>query len=66
MTQEKPNIKANEKFSATEAARILGISTKTLRRHTQAGFIRCSVLKCNNRPRYTGSEIIRYWGAEYI
>lgn len=65
MVNEKPNVKPMSKFSATETANILGINRKTLYRHTKLGFIHCTIQKCNGRPRYSGSEIQRYWGAEY-
>ena len=58
-------VKPIQKFSAVETARILGISRKTLYRHTKLGLIRCTISKCNKRPRYSGKEITRYWGAEY-
>lgn len=43
-----------------QAAQILGIDRKTLRRHTEQGFIKCHYKRENGRRVYDGREIIRY------
>lgn len=65
MTTSEPNVPDTGLYSITEAAEILGISTRTILRHVNAQMIRCKIRKCNNRRVFTGREIKRYWGAQY-
>ena len=65
MVSEVPNVSAKGRYNAKETAQALGIDPKTLWRHTQLQFIHCDRRKCNGRPVYLGSEILRYWGAMY-
>ena len=65
MVNEQPNISPTARYGIGEAAKILGIDRKTLRRHTNTGTtgIECRYRKCNGRKVYTGQEIIRFWRA---
>ncbi len=65
MTATEPNVSNAGKYSVSETAAALGVSRKTIQRHTELGYIKCQVRKCNNRRTYLGSEIKRYWGAQY-
>ena len=65
MVSEIPKVNKQGHYSAKETAEALGIDRKTLWRHTVLEHIHCERRKCNGRPVYLGSEIIRYWGAMY-
>lgn len=65
MVNEPPKVSKSGRYSAKEAATLLGISPKTLYRHTVADNIKCERRQCNGRPVYLGSEILRFWGASY-
>ncbi len=61
MTNERPNVTRDGHYCLSDTARILSVSTQTLRRHTQLGLITCSRWSHNGRAFYTGKEILRYW-----
>ena len=61
MVNEEPNVSDNARLSVQEAAKVLGISTTTLWRHTAAQLIKSERFKANGRQRYKGSEIKKYW-----
>ena len=61
MTNERPNVTRDGHYCLSDTARILSVSTQTLRRHTQLGLITCSRWSHNGRAFYTGKEIVRYW-----
>lgn len=65
MTAEKPNIKLDGRYSATETAKILDVSVEWLRRQANDGIISYKVRRSNNRRFYLGSEILRYWNSMY-
>lgn len=60
-----PDLPENGRYSITEAATILGIHRDTLRKHTEAGFIKFGLRRNNMRKFYLGKEINRYWKAMY-
>jgi len=53
------------RYSVNETASLLGISRRTLQRYTEGRIIKCGRWKANNRPFYTGREILRVWLARY-
>ena len=53
------------RYSVNETASLLGISRRTLQRYTEGRIIKCGRWKSNNRPFYTGREILRVWLARY-
>ncbi len=61
MTTTEPNVPDTSRYGVTEAANILGIARSTLRLHSDAGFIRYGIRRCNGRRVYTGRELKRYW-----
>lgn len=65
MVNEQPNISPTARYGIGEAAKILGIDRKTLRRHTNIGptGITCQYRKSNGRKFYTGLEIVKFWRA---
>lgn len=65
MTVTEPAVIASGRYPVGEASKILGIDRKTLYRHTTEGLIKCGFRRANRRRFYTGSEILRYWKAQY-
>lgn len=65
MVNEPPKVCKEGRYNVKETAAILGVSARTIRRHTEAHLINCGYRKSNGLPFYLGSEILRYWGAEY-
>ncbi len=65
MVSEPPKVNKNGRYNVKETAALLGISVKTVKRHTDAHFLTANYHKHNKLPFYLGSEILRYWGAEY-
>jgi len=65
MTNERPNVALDGRYSINEVTAMLGINRSTLRRYTDKGLIRCGRWRTNGRPFYTGKEIMRLWIARY-
>ena len=65
MTNTKPAIDLQGRYSVRETCQFLGISRETLRRHTLAGDIKVRYRKINLRPYYVGPEIMRYWNNSF-
>lgn len=65
MVNEEPKLSPTARYAIGEAAKILGISRNTLRKHTNTGpaGIDCGFRKSNGRKFYTGLDIMRYWRA---
>lgn len=59
--KELPDIKPAERFNATEAARLLGISRETFRQHVLKGHIRPRYGRYSKRPFYYGKDILIFW-----
>ena len=60
-----PPIEAKGRYSPREAAELLGVSLRTIQRHTNEGYLNCGIRPANGRRFYYGSELVRYWKAEY-
>lgn len=58
-------VKKTVRYSITDTAKILGITPKTLRKHTKEGKIKCSYSKTNNRRSYLGADILKYYGSTW-
>lgn len=65
MTNVKPKVNLQGRYSVREVCTILGISRETLRRKTLGGIIPVYYRKANMRPYYIGSDIIAYWNRSY-
>lgn len=65
MTIKEPEVITTGRYPVGKASKILEIDRKTLYRHTKDGFIKCGFRRTNGRRFYTGSEIIRYWKAQF-
>lgn len=61
MVAEQPNVSPAARYSTNQTFVLLGISRRTLYRHTEAGRIRCGYRKGDMKRFYKGSEITRYW-----
>lgn len=61
MTETKPNIEPAGRYTIAKTCEILGIDRTTLYRHTKKGNIKVHFRKCNNRPFYTGLDILKFW-----
>lgn len=64
MTVIEPKVDKDGRYSAKEAANLLGVSRSTLARSVKAGKIKCGIRRSNGRRFYLGMEIVRYWRAE--
>lgn len=61
MTETKPNIDPAGRYTIAKTCELLGIDRSTLHRHTKKGNIKVHFRKCNNRPFYTGMDILKFW-----
>ena len=61
MTETKPNIDPAGRYTIAKTCELLGIDSSTLHRHTKKGNIKVHFRKCNNRPFYTGLDILKFW-----
>lgn len=61
MTETKPNIDPAGRYTIAKTCELLGIDRSTLHRHTEKGNIKVHFRKCNNRPFYTGLDILKFW-----
>lgn len=61
MTETKPNIDPSGRYTIAKTCELLGIDRSTLHRHTKKGNIKVHFRKCNNRPFYTGLDILKFW-----
>ena len=59
-----PNIAPAGSYTVTQAAQLLQIDRRTLRRYEAAGYI---VAHCNQmgRRKYSGREILKLWNMNY-
>lgn len=61
MTNVKPKVNLQGRYSSNEVCQLLGISRETLRRHVHKGTIAVHYRVSNMRPFYTGSDIMAFW-----
>lgn len=61
MTNVKPDVAPNGRYSQAEAARLLGASRKTLYRWQKDGRLRPAGVRPSGRCFFSGSEILRAW-----
>jgi predicted DNA-binding transcriptional regulator AlpA len=66
MTCTAPNVSKDGRYSITESAKALGIDRTTIYRYIRQKLIKFGVHKYNSRRFILGSELIRFWGAEYM
>lgn len=58
---DMPDIRPESRWNAKEAARLLGMSTDTLRRRVKDGSIRQHFGRLSPRPYYLGRDILSFW-----
>ncbi len=63
MTNERPNVALDGRYSIKEVTEMLGISRSTLRRYTDKGVVKCGRRRSNGRPFYTGRAVLQLWMA---
>lgn len=64
MTPIRPNIAPTGSYSVTQAATLLGIDRRTLRRYEASGYIVPHLNKLGRR-KYSGREVMRLWEMNY-
>ena len=57
---EPPELKPTGRYTATDAANILGLSRRTVTRAIAAGNLR-AINPMDTRKRFLGRELRRYW-----
>lgn len=60
MVNREPDILDRDKFGMSAAARVLGISRKTLKTRADEGVIKCYYGK-NRKTMFYGSELKKLW-----
>lgn len=65
MTNNSPDVMPKGRYSIKEAASKLDISITTVYRYIESKIITCMV-RPNGQRVILGSEIIRFWGGEYL
>ncbi len=63
MTPSEPKVPDSNKYGVKEVAKILDVSTATIRRQSQAGNLKYGIHRHNGRRFYTGAELKRFWRA---
>ena len=61
MTNEEPKVSDAGRYTMTETCKVLGIHRNTLRRWLQAGKIKVTLRRTDNRKVLEGSEIKKVW-----
>ena len=64
MTPERPHIAPNGSYTVTQAAALLQIDRRTLRRYEAAGLVVAHLNRMGKR-KYSGRELIKLWQMNY-
>ncbi len=65
MVNNAPDVTPKGRYTVKEAATKLGISITTVYRYMENKVISC-MIRPNGQRVILGSEIMRFWGGEYI
>jgi predicted site-specific integrase-resolvase len=65
MTKTIEHIEPSARYELREAADALSVDKSTIQRWSHDGLLRFGIKKSNNRKFWLGSELIRFWKAEY-
>lgn len=65
MINEPPDVKPKSRYSIKETAEKLSVSVTTITRYFKAGLLK-GAIRPNGKIAIAGSEIMRFWGGEYI
>lgn len=67
MTTDPPKVNSKGMYNVSQTAKLLGIDRKTVYRYTESGDLQSVRRACTSgRRSYLGSEILRFWGAQYV
>lgn len=61
MATDIPLISDTSRWTPTQAAKLLGVSTETIRRYRVSGNLRAKVSRVNGRYFFTGRELKRFF-----
>ncbi len=61
VTALEPQVAPTGRYTVGQTCKHLGIHRNTLRKYTDAGYIKCSFRRETARKIYTGQEILRFW-----
>lgn len=64
MTGDRPAIDPRGRYSACQAAALLGVHRNTIGRWKREGLISPRYSKVNGMPRYIGVDLLKLWEAE--
>lgn len=64
MTPERPHIAPTGSYTVTQAAALLQIDRRTLRRYEAAGLVVAHLNRMGKR-KYSGRELIKLWQMNY-
>lgn len=64
MTGDYPDIDPRGRYTASQAASLLGVHRCTVGRWKRQGLISPRYSKVNGRPRYIGADLLRLWECE--
>lgn len=56
-----PNISDTSRYTATQLAELLEVSTETIRRYRVAGALKARMNRANRRFFFTGKDVKRFW-----
>ena len=65
MTATQPQVTPTGRYSVSDTATHLGVSTRTVQRYIAAGDMKAQTRKANSKRFVTGTEIIRVWNQTY-
>lgn len=61
MTNEKPMVTADGRYTQADVARVLGIDRHTVLSYERQGLLKFRVRKAGKRKVTTGAEIVKCW-----
>jgi len=65
MIATQPEVEPTGRYSVSDTAKKLAVSTRTIYRYIELGTIKAQYRKINNKPFVTGLEIVRIWNQTY-
>lgn len=63
MTNSRPKVALDDRFTITEAAKVLGVHRNTLLKACYSKMLKFGCRRTTGRKFFTGRELIRYWEA---
>lgn len=61
MIGDRPAIDPRGRYSAAQAAELLGVHTATVNRWSRQGMLPRRISKINGRIRYVGADLLKLW-----